>query len=710
MKNKGFTLVELLAVIAILAVLAMVAYSVIANNIEVARKETFKVSVNNVLEAAKEYATVNFTENDFPKEGISVRDLDLKKDTMVSGVIKRDENNIINVIDMSDGNYCANGTKNNLTITKGECDRNDLSKPNIEVKVKNVSLNSVKVLVKMQEPQSGLKSLEYCNKTDCKKIDLLNERNEVKEIIKFDKLEANKNYTFKFIVESNNENSEYNKNETEISVTTKVVAEPTFKVSSSTYTQSKILKIIYPNLEGYIYKYSINDLEEIVVDGLEKELELTSEAKVTATIYDSEGNKVASDEIIIAGIDDLAPVTDLVNIALYPEDIENYNGFAKNYTLELEAYDEGTGLALRPYSYDEGKTWEKTNKHTYTKNGEYKVYTRDRLGNINKKFCDPNKTYNGGSCVCTEEECKFIIEIVDGEGPTCPSDNEWIGESTDWTNENRTLTINCTDLGSGCEKESYSYTYNGEAEQTEIKITMKDKIGNESTCSKYANVYVDKTKPSCGSYSGESTSWTSNDRTISFDCTDNVSGCKQVTYSKVFNTSTKVGSWSQVISDEAGNETTCSSNNLNVYVDKVVPSISCPNTSFTGGARAASSFCSTTCGISGCSVTYSPTTIPAYRRTTLYATIRSNSGLSSSTSASIGYYYDGSAQTSCYSWEECRDETISVKQTMCCDEYNGCYGCPESEIRTVCGNHTSCYTSGYTCPSDGSVSGSTCYF
>ena len=55
-RNKGFTLVELLAVIVILAVISLITISIIGNVIEDSRKKAFESSVQGIVEVADYYA------------------------------------------------------------------------------------------------------------------------------------------------------------------------------------------------------------------------------------------------------------------------------------------------------------------------------------------------------------------------------------------------------------------------------------------------------------------------------------------------------------------------------------------------------------------------------------------------------------------------------------------------------------------------------
>ena len=164
--------------------------------------------------------------------------------------------------------------------------------------------------------------------------------------------------------------------------------------------------------------------------------------------------------------------------------------------------------------------------------------------------------------------------ILDTVNPTCT----YTGESTTWTNANRTITTGCIDPTSGCDP-VYSggvTTFTTTTQTgTLTSYTIKDNAGNQVVCTKTANVYVDKTNPTC-SYGGESTTWTSADRTITTGCVDTNSLCN-ASYSgglTKFTTTTKTGGLtSYTIRDNAGNQAVCTKT-ANVYVDKSAPTCS----------------------------------------------------------------------------------------------------------------------------------------
>jgi len=78
MKKKGFTLVELLAVITLIGILGLITVPIINNTIKSSRKKAFKETLNAIVEAAKIYnADTDYLEIT-EKDGIYVLDYNLK--------------------------------------------------------------------------------------------------------------------------------------------------------------------------------------------------------------------------------------------------------------------------------------------------------------------------------------------------------------------------------------------------------------------------------------------------------------------------------------------------------------------------------------------------------------------------------------------------------------------------------------------------------
>ena len=191
----------------------------------------------------------------------------------------------------------------------------------------------------------------------------------------------------------------------------------------------------------------------------------------------------------------------------------------------------------------------------------------------------------------TECAATTVDVYVDKTVPTCPI----TGDSTTWTKNDRTITWGCGDTDSGCKsgKSGSSTKYSSTTKTATIaKYTVEDNAGNSTECSaKTVNVYVDKTSPTC-TKDGDSTTWTNGDRTITWGCSDDDSGC-DTSYSgssKTFNTTTKTSKISSyTIKDKAGNSVTCSERTANVYVDKTAPTIT-SITNPTGGVATQTPF------------------------------------------------------------------------------------------------------------------------
>ena len=126
MKNKGFTLIELLAVILILGIIALIAIPTVTNIIEEARRGAFETSVKQILKLANEQYTIETMKNGSISEknfnfNNDKSGLDYKGSNFSTGSIRVNSDGSI-AVNITDGKYCANGTSENLTITKGSCD------------------------------------------------------------------------------------------------------------------------------------------------------------------------------------------------------------------------------------------------------------------------------------------------------------------------------------------------------------------------------------------------------------------------------------------------------------------------------------------------------------------------------------------------------------------------------------------------------------
>ena len=123
---------------------------------------------------------------------------------------------------------------------------------------------------------------------------------------------------------------------------------------------------------------------------------------------------------------------------------------------------------------------------------------------------DTSYTYKAclycGGYVTESDEC-VGSSTDDSTPPVCGTIT---GESSEWTNKSRTISVECSDPDSGCKRSRYSQTFNSTMETGEISIYNSANM--ETKCP--VTVKVDKNKPTCelqivGDDNTETTGWTS---------------------------------------------------------------------------------------------------------------------------------------------------------------------------------------------------------
>ena len=199
---------------------------------------------------------------------------------------------------------------------------------------------------------------------------------------------------------------------------------------------------------------------------------------------------------------------------------------------------------------DWGENKASVTKKTISSEGYRKVGVRvyDSVGN--EQLCGTEATYN-----------------IDKSAPSCGTAS---GSSTTWTNKDRYISQGCNDSLSGCTAASFNKTFTTEGKTGEI--TISDKVGNTNTCT--VNKYIDKTNPTCISSGGSSTE-TVDAVTIIGTCSDNLSGCTgnvSKTLTSDMNQQVSPGT----VKDNAGNETTCPTQQVNINTVPKKPTISNP--------------------------------------------------------------------------------------------------------------------------------------
>ena len=114
--KKGFTLVELIAIITLLGLIIVIVVPVTNYIIDKREKDAFKVSVYGLLTAVdEEYASNGKT---FPSNGLNAKNIDIdinNKEQFTKGKITYRDNTYY-ADRISNGKYCVSGTRNDLKI------------------------------------------------------------------------------------------------------------------------------------------------------------------------------------------------------------------------------------------------------------------------------------------------------------------------------------------------------------------------------------------------------------------------------------------------------------------------------------------------------------------------------------------------------------------------------------------------------------------
>ena len=210
MRKKGFTLIELLAVIVILAVIALITIPMILGVIEKSRKAAFKDSVYGIIESADLYIASNLgvPDGEFVCNGKKCykeeQKLNFKGEVPISGTVLI-ENNKVSVSFLSNGKYCANGTREELKISD---DCISLDETEAEVNEELISYTSTTNIINIILPndfaidkESGIKEYQVTLNGETKVI----EYDGIDKIVTFNELKQATEYEAKIKVINNND-------------------------------------------------------------------------------------------------------------------------------------------------------------------------------------------------------------------------------------------------------------------------------------------------------------------------------------------------------------------------------------------------------------------------------------------------------------------------------------------------------------------------
>ena len=610
-QKSGFTLVELLGVIVVIGVIAVITVPLVNRMIVNSRMSALKSSAEALL---KETTLQSAMQKVDSNAQILITDerLKLKNNQFTSGFIYKNSDGKLVLKNVTNGTFCVNGTSGNLNVTKGNCVSNDKTAPTLTVQNGYVGATEIMVLAQATDNESGIKGYEY--KIGSGSYTKMQSDN----FYQFEGLTKNTSYTITVRVT----NGAGLTTQKSITVKTKTTSAATFVVSDANkWTNKKDVTIKYPTrVSGVTYRYKIGSgAWQTLTSGTKKELEVKENTTIYADIILK--GETTSSSVSITKIDNTAPVITSVT--------PNTTSWARQVTIQVVASDTPSGIA--GYSFNDGATWTNASTYTTMKNGTYKIKVKDYANNITSKSITiknidrigPKCKSSGGNNTWTNvSRTIYGTCIDDGEGAGCVTEKisktittdtnaklspgsvrDEAGNETEcpatemvrvdktkptcevtgikgWTNKPVTVYGKCKDSLSGCVTGNLKKTYSTQMNEKVTLGTLRDKAGNESTCTSTVNVQIDTTAPTC-SVSGGSTSWTNGSRTVTGTCNDTGgSGCKgniSYTYNgtsgqnySITNAGAAGAEKGGTVSDNAGNTANCAANQT-VRIDKKAP-------------------------------------------------------------------------------------------------------------------------------------------
>ena len=253
---------------------------------------------------------------------------------------------------------------------------------------------------------------------------------------------------------------------------------------------------------------------------------------VNLTVRDWSGNSFRCDKTINVYVDKTKPTYEIVGAATDNHDWSNKR------TITVKCKDSHSGCKTADQKFEYGILASDVNKRNV--NTDTITFTvEDKAGN--------KQTY-------TEE----VNVYTDVDNPTCA----YYGEATTWTNEDRDVQILCEDSLSGCKATSLSIAIGTSSGMVEVPFIAEDNAGNQTNCTRFLEVFVDKVKPTIGTASfsgGKVTINVSDDQALeryeifnssnTKEASGNLEGTSQtVTFNK-----SKSGKYTIKVYDKAGN-------------------------------------------------------------------------------------------------------------------------------------------------------------
>jgi hypothetical protein len=163
---------------------------------------------------------------------------------------------------------------------------------------------------------------------------------------------------------------------------------------------------------------------------------------------------------------------------------------------------------------------------------------------------------------------------IDKTAPSVSASQSPAANANGWNNTSVTVSFNCTDSLSGVASSPADVTLSSEGSSQSASGTCTDKAGNAASATR-SGINIDETAPSLSasrSPAANANGWNNTDVTVSFSCSDSLSGVDSGPLSVTVSTEGANQSASGTCTDKAGNIANTTQGGINV--DKTAPSVS----------------------------------------------------------------------------------------------------------------------------------------
>ena len=605
--KKGFTLVELLAVIVVIILISGVGIITYLKTINNSKSKATLLAINNIKEAAYLYSKEGTDEiewvNSYDKKGkesgkyacVSVQQLINKgyfKDNFLDKEIyknsKIDKNTFIEV-SMGTNNDNLKVVVNKNYNTKDKCIGSAINGDLFHLKLGKLERYTDTIKLKVSSKDNDIIPKNYIVSIDGKQ-----ETTSADGKVAFNGLTNSTSYKIKACMIAQGDNYYCDS----FDISTEDFIKPKFTIDSG-WQKAKTINInyddtpIYHNEGSHYFTSEVSgEVKKGTVYSCDKEYS-TCNSTTTNEIVSGEYYKLSDDTVSLKTNDNIDKGVSKKLTAIIKDPTKNSDE-SSGAVNKIDRVPPTCQILNAPSGWV-GKNFELKSSCSDSGSGCFKNSYVAKVSTSNKQTITiSDKVGNTSTCsayVMVDTTPPTCNVSVDGgvKGNQINKTNEyWYKEGTSSSNPVK-VTIGCNDEN-GCEQDSVSGGSFYTDDEHKYSKEIKDKFGNTTTCS--GTIKIDTKKPSCTN-SGGNSDWTNTDVTIKGICNDNGgSGCVKKnndsydndgTVSKTIRNEGEHTNLSPgTVYDKAGNSTLCKSDRI-VKIDKTKPTctVSSSNSNWT---------------------------------------------------------------------------------------------------------------------------------